>query len=78
MDQEELFIVLAGTAAFETMDGTITVDTGEAIRFAPGEFHSGANAANEELVALAVGVPRAPRMCESRSRARRVTIPTSG
>lgn len=58
MNQEELFIIIAGTAAFETMNGTITVDAGEAIRFAPGEFHSGTNAANEELVALAVGAPR--------------------
>lgn len=58
MDQEELFIVLAGTAAFETMDGTITVDAGEVIRFAPGEFQSGANAAEEKLMVLAVGAPR--------------------
>lgn len=59
MDQEEVLIVLAGTAEFETMDGTITVEAGEAIRFGPGEFHSGTNAAEQDLVALAVGAPRA-------------------
>lgn len=32
MDQEEVFVVLDGTAAFETMEGTITVEAGEAIR----------------------------------------------
>ncbi len=58
MDQEEVFVVLDGTAAFETMAGTITVEAGEAIRFGPGEFQSGANAADEDLVALALGAPR--------------------
>lgn len=58
MDQEEVFLILDGTAVFETMAGTITVDAGEAIRFAPGEFQSGANAANEDLVALALGAPQ--------------------
>jgi len=58
MDQEELFVVLEGVAAFETMDGERTVEAGEAIRFAPGEFQSGGNAGDGELVVLAIGAPR--------------------
>ncbi|WP_049921839.1 cupin domain-containing protein [Halopiger djelfimassiliensis] len=57
-DQEELFVVLEGTATFETGDGEITVDEDEAIRFAPGEFQSGWNDANGRLVVLALGAPR--------------------
>jgi uncharacterized cupin superfamily protein len=66
-DQEEVFVVLAGTAAFETLDGEVTVSRGEAIRFGPGEFQSGRNAVesgadrnagDDELVVLAVGAPR--------------------
>jgi uncharacterized cupin superfamily protein len=58
MDQEEVFIVLEGTATFETMDGPVTVDQGEAIRFAPGEFQSGKNEGDNDLVLLALGAPR--------------------
>lgn len=57
-DQEEVFVVREGEATFETMTGDVTVAAGEAIRFAPGEFHSGANGADEPLVALAIGAPR--------------------
>lgn len=66
-DQEELFVVLAGEAAFETYlpggedgpeSGEVTVAAGEAVRFAPGEFQSGRNAGDDELVALALGAPR--------------------
>lgn len=59
MDQEEVFIVLEGEATFETMQDAVTVGTGEAIRFGPGEFRSGENHADEELVVLALGAPRA-------------------
>jgi mannose-6-phosphate isomerase-like protein (cupin superfamily) len=58
MDQEEVFVVVDGTATFETMDGEVTVESGEAIRFAPGEYQSGKNAAEEELLAFAMGAPR--------------------
>lgn len=58
MDQEEVFVVLAGQATFETMNGTITVHEDEIIRFAPGEFQSGANKSNSELVVIALGAPR--------------------
>jgi len=65
-DQEEVFVVLAGTARFETLvraDGEwvadeVTVTAGEAIRFAPGEFQSGYNAGDDDLVVLALGAPR--------------------
>ena len=58
MDQEEVFVVVEGEATFETMDGEVTVGEGEAIRFAPGEFQSGANDGDREVVAFAMGAPR--------------------
>ena len=71
-DQEEVFVVLAGTAAFDVLvppsegDGRVTeasahtrtVAAGEAVRFAPGEFQSGRNAGAEPLAVLALGAPR--------------------
>lgn len=67
-DQEEVFLVLDGEATFETyglrggaehvVDGEVTVRAGEAIRFAPGEFQSGRNGSNVDLVVLAIGAPR--------------------
>ncbi|MFB6171369.1 MAG: cupin domain-containing protein [Haloarculaceae archaeon] len=60
-DQEELFYVLSGTATFDTEAGeaAVAVDAGEAIRFAPGEFQHGYNAADDGPVvrALALGAP---------------------
>ena len=38
--------------------GEVVVGAGEAIRFAPGEFQSGRNEADGDLVALALGAPR--------------------
>ncbi|MFB6155880.1 MAG: cupin domain-containing protein [Haloferacaceae archaeon] len=57
-DQEEVFVVLAGEATFATLDGPVTVGEGEAIRFAPGEYQSGRNDGETDLVALALGAPR--------------------
>jgi uncharacterized cupin superfamily protein/predicted RNA-binding Zn-ribbon protein involved in translation (DUF1610 family) len=57
-DQEEIFVVVEGTATFETLEGRVTVDAGEAIRFAPGEFQSGTNDAADALVVLGMGAPR--------------------
>lgn len=57
-DQEEVFVVVEGEATFETMDGEVTVGAGEAIRFAPGEFQSGKNNSDGELVTFAMGAPR--------------------
>ena len=58
MDQEEVFVILEGEATFETMDGEVTVGEDEVIRFAPGEFQSGKNDTDGEVVALALGAPR--------------------
>jgi len=58
MDQEEVFIVIEGEAAFETMDGEVPVESGEVIRFARGEFQSGKNAGDDTLLAFALGAPR--------------------
>ena len=58
MDQEEVFVIVEGEATFETMDGEVTVDEGEVIRFAPGEFQSGKNDSDGEVVAFAMGAPR--------------------
>ncbi|MFD1645265.1 cupin domain-containing protein [Haloarchaeobius litoreus] len=56
--QEEVFVVLAGEATFETRAGEVTVGEREAIRFGPGEFQCGRNDADEDLAVLAVGAPR--------------------
>ena len=56
--QEEVFYVESGSVTFETEDGDVTVDTGEAIRFAPGEWQLGTNEGEDRVVALAVGAPQ--------------------
>ncbi|RQG94425.1 cupin [Natrarchaeobius chitinivorans] len=70
VDQEEVFLVLEGEATFAVRSGAdgsegadsdrreLVVGDNEAIRFAPGEFQSGWNDAEERLVALALGAPR--------------------
>ncbi|WP_284013896.1 cupin domain-containing protein [Halobaculum litoreum] len=57
LDQEELFVVLSGTATFETPEETVDVAAGEAIRFAPGEYQTGSNEGDEPVEALALGAP---------------------
>ncbi|WP_231189566.1 cupin domain-containing protein [Haladaptatus sp. DYF46] len=57
-EQEEVFIVLSGTATFDTEEGEISVTTGETIRFAPGEWQRGWNRGSERLQVLALGAPR--------------------
>lgn len=59
-DQEEIFVILAGTVTFETANGTTTVRDGEAIRFAPGESQLGTNEGEETVIALAIGAPQSP------------------
>ncbi|SFS52300.1 cupin domain-containing protein [Halostagnicola kamekurae] len=56
-DQEEVFYVLEGTATFETENGPLTVDAGELVRFAPGEFQQGTNEGDDPLVGWALGAP---------------------
>lgn len=57
LDQEEVFLVIEGAATFETLAGEVTVGREGAIRFAPGEFHSGANAVDGAVEVYALGVP---------------------
>ncbi|MFB6220072.1 MAG: cupin domain-containing protein [Halolamina sp.] len=65
LDQEEAFYVIAGTATFQTRSEplgeteTIEVGPGEAVRFAPGEYQTGANEGDRPVEALAFGAPRA-------------------
>ncbi|MFC7156480.1 cupin domain-containing protein [Halomarina halobia] len=56
-DQEEVFYVQRGTVTFETEDGELLVEAGEAARFAPGEYQQGWNRGDERVVALAIGAP---------------------
>jgi len=56
--QEEVFIVLSGTVSFETENGETVVETGEAIRFAPGEFQQGTNRGDDRVEAIALGAPQ--------------------
>ena len=56
--QEEVFVVLEGTATFETEDGDVTVGPQEAGRFAPGEWQLGRNDGEERIRALAIGAPK--------------------
>jgi len=55
--QEEVFVVIEGTAVFDTEDGSVEVDAGEAVRFDRGEFQRGWNRGGEQVVALALGAP---------------------
>jgi len=59
-DQEEIFVVLEGTAAFDVGPerDRIDVTAGEAIRFAPGDYQEGRNEGTDRLVVLALGAPR--------------------
>lgn len=58
-DQEEIFIVLEGTATWDTEDGeaAITLEAGEALRFGRGEFQHGYNDSQDTVRALAIGAP---------------------
>lgn len=58
-DQEEIFVVESGTATFWTGEEVIDVGAGEAIRFAPGEFHHGYNAGDGHAVVIGIGAPAA-------------------
>ncbi|NEU58625.1 cupin domain-containing protein [Halorussus sp. MSC15.2] len=55
--QEEVFYVQSGTATFETEDGDVEVDSGEIVRFPPGEFQRGWNRGDERVIAFAFGAP---------------------
>lgn len=57
-EQEEVFIILAGSVTFETESGEVVVGEGEAIRFAPEEFQVGTNRGEDRVIAYAIGAPR--------------------
>lgn len=57
--QEEVFVILEGTATFETEDGEVTIGSNEAVRFAPGELQRGWNRGEERVHAIALGAPLA-------------------
>jgi mannose-6-phosphate isomerase-like protein (cupin superfamily) len=56
--QEEVFLVQQGRVTFETESGDVSVEAGEVIRFAPGEFQRGVNEGSERVVAVALGAPQ--------------------
>lgn len=56
--QEEVFYVVEGTATFRTDAGDVTVETGELVRFGPGEFQRGTNQGDTRVRALALGAPQ--------------------
>lgn len=58
LDQEEVFIVLEGTVTFETLSGPVRVAAGEVVRFAPGEYQTGANEDDSPAAVLAIGAPK--------------------
>lgn len=70
-DQEEVFLVVKGTMVFDTLDGPVTVEAGEAIRFAPGDFQAGHNPGDDPAECFAIGAPpdsediRIPKPCAS-------------
>lgn len=61
---EEATASRADETTDESADGSeprtdrVEVDTGEAVRFAPGEYQRGRNEGTERVVALALGAPR--------------------
>ncbi|WP_254536363.1 cupin domain-containing protein [Halomarina litorea] len=55
--QEEVFYVVSGAVTFRTEDGDVVVESGEAVRFAPGEYQQGVNRGDERVVAIALGAP---------------------
>ena len=72
-EQEEAFLVLEGTATFETESGDVEVGEGELIAFAPGEFQRGRNETDGRVAALALGAPK-----DSRSGTLRRACPNCG
>lgn len=57
-DQEEVFYIQSGTVTFETKADDAVVESGEIVRFAPGDYQRGRNESDERVVALAIGAPR--------------------
>lgn len=58
LDQEEVFYIQQGVVTFETEITDVEVESGEIIRFEPGEFQVGRNLGDERAHVLAIGAPR--------------------
>ncbi|WP_435197658.1 cupin domain-containing protein [Natronomonas sp. EA1] len=58
MNQEEVFYVVEGTATFRTKDDETAVESGEIVRFEPGEYQSGKNEGEQRVRAIALGAPQ--------------------
>lgn len=58
MEQEEVFLILEGTATFQTDSEKVSVGPMEGVRFEPGEYQQGRNEGGERVRALAMGAPR--------------------
>jgi len=58
MNQEEVFLVMEGTATFQTKEEEIEVGENEIVRFAPGEYQEGKNESDERVRAVAMGAPQ--------------------
>ena len=56
-NQEEVFYVIDGALAFETADGEVEVDAGEAVRFESGEFQRSRNDSRGRARVLGIGAP---------------------
>lgn len=58
-DQEEIFVILEGEATFTVgLDrDELTVEAGEAVRFAPGEFQFGRNQSDDRVVGIIIAAP---------------------
>ncbi|AQL42758.1 hypothetical protein BV210_08560 [Halorientalis sp. IM1011] len=58
MNQEEVFLVMEGTATFQTKEDEVEVGENEIVRFAPGEYQEGRNDGEERVRAVAMGAPQ--------------------
>lgn len=58
LEREELFLVVEGTAVFRTEFGSVEVNEGEAIYFAPGDWQLGRNDRPATVEALMIGHPK--------------------
>ncbi|MEA5388406.1 cupin domain-containing protein [Haloarculaceae archaeon H-GB11] len=78
LDQEEVFVPLEGTLTFRTDGGDVPVETGEAIRFAPGDYQNCLNVGDTVARVLAIGAPKGARRPSNAFTVRSVTRrPTS-
>ncbi|MDG5776099.1 cupin domain-containing protein [Haloarculaceae archaeon H-GB2-1] len=66
LDQEEVFVPLEGTLTFRTDGEDVPVETGEAIRFAPGDYQNCLNVGDTVARVLAIGAPKGSETAQQR------------